>query len=143
VHWDGRRSRKALGPGALQPQDAVVLGETISENSLIFDDGLQILGASAKVSGDSLGIIDEALQGVGALSRFVELGVQVGDLLLRRLLKKESVLKHADQARLNGFRGFAQGGRAHKRETQGARFMWGEELPRRSRSRAGSGRNVI
>jgi hypothetical protein len=59
--WAGRRSRKALGPGALQPQDAVVLGETISENSLIFDDGLQILGASAKVSGDSLGIIDEAL----------------------------------------------------------------------------------
>ncbi len=51
----------ALGPGALQPQDAVVLGETISENSLIFDDGLQILGTSAKVSGDSLGIIDEAL----------------------------------------------------------------------------------
>jgi len=103
---------KGLGPGALQPQDAVVLGETISENSLIFDDGLQILGASAKVSGDSLGIIDESLQGVGALSRFVELGVQVGDLLLRRFLKKESVLKHADQARLNGFRGFAQGGRS-------------------------------
>ena len=38
-----------------------VLGETISESSLIFDDGLQILGTSAKVSGDSLGIIDEAL----------------------------------------------------------------------------------
>ncbi len=34
-----------------------VLGETISESSLIFDDGLQILGTSAKVSGDSLGII--------------------------------------------------------------------------------------
>ena len=142
VHWHGRRSRRAIGPGALQPQGAVVLGEAISENLLIVDDGLQILGASAKVSGGSLGIIDEVLQGAGALIRLVELGVQIGDLLLRRFLEKESVLQHVDQARLNGFRGLVQGVRAHKREVQDARRMWGEVL-RRDRSTAGSSRNVI
>jgi hypothetical protein len=88
----------------LQPQFAVVLGEVISENSLIFDDVLQIPDTSVKVSGGSLGSIDAVLQGAGALSRLVELGVQVGDLLLGRFLKKESVLKNIDQARLNGFR---------------------------------------
>ena len=87
----GVGSRRAIGPGALQPQGAVVLGEAISENLLIVDDGLQILGASANVSGGSLGIIDEVLQGAGALIRFVELGVQIGDLLLRRFLEKGSV----------------------------------------------------
>jgi hypothetical protein len=45
------------------------------------------------------------LQGAGALIRVVELGVKIGDLLLRRLLEKKSVLQHADQARLNSFRG--------------------------------------
>ena len=94
-----------IDPGALQPQFAVLLGEVISEFSLIFDDAFQILGTSVMVSGGSLGIIDEALQGAGALIRFVELGVKIGDLLLRRLLEKKSVLQHADQARLNSFRG--------------------------------------
>ena len=142
VHWYGRRSRRAIGPGALQPQGAVVLGEAISENLLIVDDGLQILGASAKVSGGSLGIIDEVLQGAGALIRFVELGMQIGDLLLRRFLEKGSVPQHVDQARLNGFRGLVQGVRAHKREVQSARRMWGERLLRRDRNTAGSSRNV-
>jgi hypothetical protein len=105
AHRDGRRSRRVIDPGALQPQFAVLLGEVISEFSLIFDDAFQILGTSVMVSGGSLGIIDEALQGAGALIRFVELGVKIGDLLLRRLLEKKSVLQHADQARLNSFRG--------------------------------------
>jgi hypothetical protein len=108
----------------------------------IVDDGLQILGASAKVSGGSLGIIDEVLQGAGALIRFVELGVQIGDLLLRRFLEKESVPQHIGQARLNGFRGAKQGVRAHKREVHDARRMRGESL-RRVRGTAGSSRNVI
>jgi hypothetical protein len=94
------------------------------------------------VSGGSLGIIDEALQGAGALIRFVELGVKIGDLLLRRFLEKESVPQHIGQARLNGFRGPIQGVRAHKREVHNARRMRGESL-RRVRGTAGSSRNVI
>jgi len=93
-----------IGPGALQPQFAVLLGEVISEFALIFDDAFQILDTPVKVSGGSLGIIDAVLQGAGALIRLVELDAQIDDLLLSRFLKKKSVLQHADQARLNGFR---------------------------------------
>ena len=93
-----------IDPGALQPQFAVLLGEVISEFSLIFDDAFQILDTLLKASSGSLGIIKAVLQGAGALIRLAELGVQIGDLLLRRFLEKKSVLQHADQARLNGFR---------------------------------------
>ena len=127
----------------MQPQFAVVLGEVISESSLIFDDGLQKLDTSAKVIGGSRGSRDEVLQGAGALIRLVELGVQIGDLLLRRFVEKESVPQHVDQARLSGFRGLVQGVRAHKREVQGARRMRAERVLRRDRSTAGSSRNVI
>ncbi len=104
AHWYGRRSLRVIGPGALKPQVAVLLGEVISEFALIFDDAFQILDTPVKVSGGSLGIIDAVLQGAGALIRLVELDAQIDDLLLSRFLKKKSVLQHADQARLNGFR---------------------------------------
>jgi hypothetical protein len=126
----------------LQPKSAVVLGEVISENSLIIDDAVQILDTLVKASSGSLGIRKAVLQGAGALIRFAELGVQIGDLLLRRFLEKESVPQHIGQARLNGFRGPIQGVRAHKREVHNARRMRGESL-RRVRDTAGSSRNVI
>jgi len=75
----------------LQPKSAVVLGEVISENSLIIDDAVQILDTLVKASSGSLGIIKAVLQGAGALIRFAELGVQIGDLLLRRFFEKGSV----------------------------------------------------
>jgi len=139
----GAGAPEPKGARPRQPQDAVALGETVSKNSLIFDDGLQIPDTSAKLSGGSLGIIGEVLQGAGALSSLVELDVQIGDSLLRCFWEKESVSQHVDQARLNGYRGLTQGVRAHKREARSTRFMWGEGLPRRSRSTAGSGRSVF
>jgi hypothetical protein len=75
----------------LQPKFAVVFGEVISENSLIIDDAVQILDTLLKASSGSLGIIKAVLQGAGALIRLAELGVQIGDLLLRRFLEKGSV----------------------------------------------------
>ena len=75
----------------MQPKFAVVFGEVISESSLIIDDAVQILDTLLKASSGSLGIIKAVLQGAGALIRLAELGVQIGDLLLRRFLEKGSV----------------------------------------------------